>query len=293
MREISVDGCPVIGRGAIGTVYRLDADTIVKVYGIPDSLEMIEKEQQRAKQALILGIPTAISYDVVRVGDKYGSVFEMVQAENCNDLIVKAPEKLEEILPVYVDLLRTVHRVEIPPDTLPSARDVYIGYVDQLAGVLPEAMAERLKALLRAMPEDLHAVHGDIQMKNVMMSQAEPLLIDMETLCVGNPVFDFAGLYTTYCAFPEDDPLNSMEFLGISQEISNAVYHKTLKIYLSAKEESAVAQAAERIELVGSIRFLYLLAVLKLGKPELLGIRIRHTLDRLDSLLHRVDRLDI
>ena len=30
-RAISVEGCPVIGKGAIGEVYRLDADTVVKV----------------------------------------------------------------------------------------------------------------------------------------------------------------------------------------------------------------------------------------------------------------------
>ena len=92
LRSISVDGCPEIGRGAIGTVYRLDADTIVKVYQIPDCLPMIENEQKRAKQAFIRGIPTAISYDIVRVGDKYGSVFEMVKAENCNDRLIKDPD---------------------------------------------------------------------------------------------------------------------------------------------------------------------------------------------------------
>ena len=42
LREVSVDGCPVIGRGYYGTVYRLDADTIVKVYASPDSIPLIE-----------------------------------------------------------------------------------------------------------------------------------------------------------------------------------------------------------------------------------------------------------
>ncbi|MBQ2028204.1 MAG: anti-sigma factor antagonist [Clostridia bacterium] len=98
LRSISVDGCPEIGRGAIGTVYRLDADTIVKVYQIPDCLPMIENEQKRAKQAFIRGIPTAISYDIVRVGDKYGSVFEMVKAENCNDRLIKDPDHKDDII---------------------------------------------------------------------------------------------------------------------------------------------------------------------------------------------------
>ena len=61
LREVSVDGCPVIGRGYYGTVYRLDADTIVKVYASPDSIPLIENERKMARLAFIKGIPTAIS----------------------------------------------------------------------------------------------------------------------------------------------------------------------------------------------------------------------------------------
>ena len=31
MRAISVDNCPVIGKGVFGTVYRLEEDKVVKV----------------------------------------------------------------------------------------------------------------------------------------------------------------------------------------------------------------------------------------------------------------------
>ena len=36
MREVSVEGCEVIGRGFYGTVYRIDEETIVKVYESPE-----------------------------------------------------------------------------------------------------------------------------------------------------------------------------------------------------------------------------------------------------------------
>ena len=32
MREISVEGCELLGKGGNGAVYRLDEETIVKVY---------------------------------------------------------------------------------------------------------------------------------------------------------------------------------------------------------------------------------------------------------------------
>ncbi|MBR6300213.1 MAG: phosphotransferase [Clostridia bacterium] len=293
LRSISVDGCPEIGRGAIGTVYRLDADTIVKVYQIPDCLPMIENEQKRAKQAFIRGIPTAISYDIVRVGDKYGSVFEMVKAENCNDRLIKDPDHKDDIIQQYVKLVKAVHAVEMKPGELPDAREIYNGYLDDIAGIMPKDMVRRLLSLLEAMPEDLHTVHGDIQMKNVMLSESEPLFIDMESLCTGNPVFDFAGLWVAYCAFNLEEPTNSMDFFGVDSETSFGIYHKVLALYLGDVSDDKLRQAEERIMVLGYIRFLYLLSVLHLGKPELMDIRIRHALDSLEQLLQRVDQLCI
>ena len=68
-RKISVEGCEVVGESANGKVYRIDPDTIVKVYRNPDSLPDIKRERELARTALILGIPTAIPYDVVKVGE--------------------------------------------------------------------------------------------------------------------------------------------------------------------------------------------------------------------------------
>ena len=64
-RVISVEGCEVIGEGANGKVYRLDHDTVVKTYKHADALAEIQNEREVARLALIAGIPTTISYDVV------------------------------------------------------------------------------------------------------------------------------------------------------------------------------------------------------------------------------------
>ncbi|MBQ2546565.1 MAG: STAS domain-containing protein, partial [Clostridia bacterium] len=61
-RSVSIEGCEEIGRGANGRIYRLQHDTVVKVYKNADALEDIKHEREVAKLALILGIPTAISY---------------------------------------------------------------------------------------------------------------------------------------------------------------------------------------------------------------------------------------
>ena len=293
LRRISVEGCPVVGRGAIGTVYRVDEDTVVKVYEIPDSLPMIENEQKRAKQAFMKGIPTAISYDVVRVGDKYGSVFEMLKASTYNDLILRQPDRLDEFIRQYARFIRDLHTVEMDRGELPQARDIFLGYLDALGSLLPEALSARLRGLLLAMPENLHAVHGEIQMKNLMLSGDEPLLIDMDTLCMGDPVFDMVGLYVAYRQFSEDDPNDSMTFFGVPKEVAVQIWDKTLRYYLEGAEESALRAAEEKIVCLAQVRFLYIITVLDIGIPELKQQRVRHSIERLEALVDRVDTLAI
>lgn len=291
-RTISVEGCPLIGKGAIGEVYRLDADTIVKVYNI-DNLPMIENEQKRSRQAFLKGIPTAIPFDIVKAGDRYGSVFEMIKAVNCNDLLAAEPGRLEEVTGMYAAFLKQVHGALSEPGELPDTREEYIRYLDAVSDVLPVDVCERIRTLIREMPEDLHMIHGDIQLKNIMFSNGEMILIDMETLSCGNPVFDLAGMYMAYIAFCEDDPENSMEFFGLPAETSAELFFCTLRKYLEAENEEAFRAALDKITLLAYVRFLFVLSLIGGGKPECHDRRIAHSREHLEELSARVKELSI
>ena len=117
-RRVSVDGCEVIGQGANGKVYRLDPETIIKVYLNPNSLPDIHRERELARKAFVLGIPTAIPYDVVKVGDGYGSVFELLNAKSFGSLIAEQPEEMDKYVKMYVDLLKKIHGTKVHPEDL-------------------------------------------------------------------------------------------------------------------------------------------------------------------------------
>ena len=289
LRCIDLEGCELIGRGATASVYRIDPDTIVKVYEIPDALDMIKNEQRRAKQAFLKGIPTAISYDAVRVGESYGSVFELVNAKTFVDLLRAEPERLEELARRHAEVIRTIHGIEAEPGELPDCREIFSRYLDEIGDAAPEELRRRLKERFAAMPEDLHMIHGDIHMKNVMLSGGEALLIDMETLSVGNPVFDFANLFVAYRAFNEDDPMNSAEFIGLSMETCDRLMDLTLDFCLGPMDEARRRDTVKRIMAVGYVRFLYLVAVMRFGGEERIALRIRHTVEHLYELLGELE----
>ena len=290
-REISVEGCRVIGKGFCGTVYRLDAETIVKVYYPTEDLDVIRNEQRLARQAFVKGVPTAISYDIVKVGDCFGAVYELLDAQTFNAHLIGAPEQFDRILQLYTDTLKTVHAAVMDPDVLPMAKNTFLSYLDVISDYLTQEQRDGLTALLQALPDDLHMVHCDFQMKNVMLVGDEPMLIDMDTIATGQPIFDLQALYVTYVLFGEDDPDNLQSFLGIPQEWGDRIWNRVLENYFGTAEKAVLQPIRDKIRLLGTVRFLYLIATSDLKNGELGAKRIDRAQRYIAELLPTVATL--
>ena len=256
-RVISVDGCEVIGRGANGCVYRIDPETIVKVYLNPDSLPEIHRERELARTAFVLGIPTAIPYDVVRIeGGGYGSVFELLNANSFAKLLIQGKKSVDELVELSIELLKLIHSTEVKPDTLPDMKAVALRWAEYLKDHLPADQSEKLLALIRAVPEDNHMLHGDYHIKNIMLQNEESLLIDMDTLCHGHPIFELASMFNAYRGFSDGNPANVEGFLGIRSVQANEFWEKSLRAYLDGADEERIRAAEEKAMILGYTRIL-------------------------------------
>lgn len=287
-RQISVDGCEIIGKGAYGTVYRLDEDTVVKKYESPEALSMIENEKKLAKLAFVAGIPTAISFDIVKIGNTFGSVFELLKAKTFNDLIKEKPSEADETIRKYTELIKQVHSISLAPGTLPSAKAEYLKKLDNIHPLLSDELYERMKEFYDSLPEDDHVIHGDLQMKNIMLSGDEPMLIDMDTLSQGLPIFDLGGIYLAYIAFVEDDPENCKRFFGIDKEMADRIFYGVMENYYREISEQEKKEILEKVKIIGYTNFLNMLKPEK--QEELAALRIRHTIEFLKKFF--VERKD-
>ncbi|MBR3149077.1 MAG: phosphotransferase [Eubacterium sp.] len=236
-RKLSIEGCEVIGEGANGIVYRTDPDTIVKVYKSPDSLAEIHNERELARKAFVMGIPTAIPYDVVKVGDLYGSVFELLDAKSFAQLINEG-ESVDALAKASVDILKTIHSTTLKPGELPSKKTEAIGWAEYCLPYLPEETGAKLVELFKAIPETDTMLHGDYHIKNIMQQNGENLLIDMDTLAMGHPIYEFAAIYAAYKGFSCVDKENCSRFLGISTENCVAFLDATFKYYFEGTDVS-------------------------------------------------------
>lgn len=255
-RSISIDGCEVIGEGANGKVYRIDPDTIVKVYKNHDALEEIHNERELARKAFVMGVPTAIPYDVVRVGDLYGSVFELLNAKSFAKLLIADPSQADALAKDSVEILKTMHATMLKPGELPDKKAEALVWAEFCRDYLPQEVGDKLVRLVSEVPDTLNMLHGDYHIKNIMRQNGENLLIDMDTLAMGHPIFEFAAIYLAYVGFSCIDHNNVMNFLGIPYETAVGFWRSTLKYYFETEDEATLQAIEDKAAIIGYSRVL-------------------------------------
>ena len=255
-RAVSVEGCEEIGRGTNGVIYRIDQDNVVKVYRNSCTLDDIRHEREVAKLALILGIPTAISYDVVRVGDSYGSVFELLNARSFSNILAAEPEKMDWCVREYTALLKKIHGTLVPKGKLADMRETALDWARFLLDHLPAAAGEKLLALVEAVPPDDHMLHGDYHTKNLELQNDEVLLIDMDTLAVGHPIFELASIYNAFVGFYELDHEAVRSFQGFDFETGLRFWQKSLAAYLGTEFPAKLREVEDKARIMGYARLI-------------------------------------
>ena len=249
-RVVSVEGCEVIGEGFNGKVYRIDEDNVVKTYKNADALADIQHEREVAKLALILGVPTAISYDVVKVGDSYGSVFELLRARSFAKILAGEPERFDWCVHEYVNMLKKIHSISVPEGKLPSMKQKTLAVIGRMRGILPQESGDKLQRLAEEIPESDRMIHGDYHTKNIVLAGDEVLVIDMDTLSVGCPIFDLMQMYNSYVGYSELDPAAVLAFQGYPAEIARRFWKASLSAYLGTQEEETLRKAEEKIRIL-------------------------------------------
>lgn len=285
LRKIELGDAEVIGDGFFSTVYRLNKDTIVKVFNRTSDPQQIERELKLAKEAFILGIPTAISFDVVRVGDKMGVCFEMLDCMSLKTAILTHKKSYKEYLQQYADLLKKINTTECFNPAIPDIKKSYQKKVEFIKPFLDKKYYEKAKKLVDNIPDRKTFVHGDCHFKNIMVQNGELLLIDMDTLSVGHPIFELAAIYAPYCAFNEDDPGNSERFFGIKNEDALLLYNSLINLYFG-KDDKVIK---DKIRLLGYIHMVWWNRV---NEPDN-QVRLDGCRGRLYALLDKYDDLDI
>ena len=287
--RMSVEGCEFIAKGANGAVYRYDDETIVKTYFAKDALPEIRQERENARRAFVLGINTAIPYGIVRVGEGYGTVTELLNAVSVTKLIRNSVDDLSIPSKYYVDMLKSIHAIEVEDGLVPDMRETALDWANFVAPHIKEECATKLKALVESVPKQNTMLHGDYHTNNVMVQNNEPLLIDMDTLCMGHPIFELGSMFNAFVGFSELDHQNIMDFFGYSFETAGKFWNMSLKAYLGTEDDAVCQSVAEKAMVIGYTRMLR--RAIRRPNEEGSAAQVAHCKQRLEDILTRVDSL--
>ena len=249
LREISLDGCEVIGGGTFSTVYRLDPETIVKVFTHPmATLAGAEKDRMISREVFLHDIPTAISYDVVKVGDKYGLVYEMIDADTVSGTLRKHPERLEELSLKMARLLKKLHTTEFEQEKFPDVRSkLYMmvqgvyenGFITADEKAIADGVIDRI-------PYRKTFVHTDFHPKNVMVSCDDLMLIDVGDAGLGHPIIDFMFSYAHFVFLARDSAQHEKgiheKIIGLNADTLGAMWNIILPEYFGTSDKERLSR---------------------------------------------------
>ena len=287
--RMSVDGCEFIAKGANGAVYRYDNETIIKTYFAKDALPEIKQERENARRAFVLGVNTAIPYGIVRVGEGYGTVTELLNAVSVTRLIRNNPDDLTEAVKYYIDMLKSIHAIDVEDGAVPDMRETALDWAEFVAPHLPADQGKKLRALIEAVPKQNTLMHGDYHTNNIMVQNGEPLLIDMDTLCMGHPVFEIGSMFNAFVGYSELNHQNMIDFFGYSFETAGKFFDLSLKAYLGTDDDALCNSVAEKAMIIGYTRMLRR----AIRRPEEAdsSAKIARCKEMLGILLNKVDTL--
>lgn len=277
LREISVDGLEVIGVGISATVYRINSDTIVKVFNNNQTirhfpLSKIENDRKISREVFLHDIPTAIPFDVVKAGGFYGIVYEMIDADSMSGVLRKHPERLKELSLKAAKLLKKLHTTEFDEGTFRDARwyphDMVRAVYEK--GFISSEDRAGIDELIDRIPYRNTFVHCDFHPNNLLVRDDELILIDVGEAGQGNPINDLLisyghFVYLSRLSAEKGDHIHE-KIIGLDADTLQASWDIILPEYFGTDDRAAVKRYEEVISKYASIM---IMAILQMNPKKL------------------------
>lgn len=221
--SVSVEGCPLVnGRK---DVYQLTEDTVLKVFPEGTTKADVDKEVAMAKEAFVLGVPTAMAFDIVMVDGRYALEYEST-----------APMAIDAI-PLGT-LVRNLHELKVDPEEGTFAPGVVMlkKRIEALEPYLGDDAVSKLLQMIKVLPDATALLHGNLTLDCIMKQNEEPIFTNMGGVCFGHPVLDLSRLYASF-----------------TEEQKGEYFDMLLDEYFDMESDETIKRNRENIVILSSI----------------------------------------
>ena len=196
--QINLADWQQVGEGGNGKTYVNPAapDLILKVNNERlSTFEAVKHEYDVSKAVESLGLSTPKMYDMVRVGDAYGTISQLIKDKKslsriCHD----EPERTEEMARLLAQKGKELFATPCKTDFFPSRKEQVLWAIDHATFVSRKNRA-LIRAFAESIPENGHCIHGDFQTGNIIQAGDKYYWIDLDRFAHGDPMFDIGHLF--------------------------------------------------------------------------------------------------
>jgi len=204
--SISVDGCKEVT--GMKDVYQITEDSVVKVFPQGTSKAEVDREIAMTKEAFVMGIPTAMVFDPVMVGNRYALTYESTTPLNISAIALG-------------EMLRNLHEQKVEPDgKIPSFLSDEKRRIRSLVPYLGEDAVENLLQILSVLPDATSLLHGNLSLSCIAERDGEAVFTNMGKAGYGHPILDLAHLYATFTEEQKGEYFESLldEYFDLESE---------------------------------------------------------------------------
>lgn len=197
-RTIDVSAWTKVGEGGNGKVYENPAepDVILKVNkeGI-NTLEFVSNEFRVSRAVEDLGIRVPKMYEIVRVGDAYGSISQrIVKKKSLSRICHDEPERIEEMARFMCERGKEVFGTPCDTELFPNRKEQLMSALGKVRFVSKKNL-RIIAEFARTIPEVKTCIHGDFNTGNIIISEGNYYWIDLDRFGYGDPMFDIGHLF--------------------------------------------------------------------------------------------------
>lgn len=291
IREINLDGLKHLGKGATGSAWKLDDEKIVKIFRGKIDPELVEREMAIAKKAFASGVPTCIPFELVKCGENYGIVYELIDSTTLLEMLVDNPQD-HEIIRKYASLVKNANQIPYKTD---GSKESFFKYqvletAEKMKGVyFDEEELGKVKKLLLDLKDSETFTHGDCHPGNVMVQNGELLYIDMTTSGAGDPIEDVAAAGRVLNVYRQilSDEAYEKKYDGLRRSDAERIWKEFLSYYYEGEEEETIRRNEKLADGIAAIRILCSGIVLAESRysPEVIAKARAIALDAAEALL--------
>ena len=199
--DIDISTWTKVGEGGEGSTYTHPEypGLLLKVSNhtlTTGSLEAISKEFHVSKAVYDLGIPTPEMMEIVRVGEDYGILGQLIkEKKSLARMSGENPGSIDQYANRMAGLAKQFHSTDASGcEWIPSHKALMLEVLDHTRMIGGKTL-QRIRTFVEGLEDSPTLLHGDFTFSNLIMADDKPYWIDLGHATHGLPMFDLGHFY--------------------------------------------------------------------------------------------------